>query len=68
MAIDSTTEANKAPLSCLYSLGVYGTFGAIMFDVTTSTTISCSQGMQYKPVLSPSFLGVYEFYAKRSML
>ncbi len=23
MAIDSTTEANKAPLSCLYSLDVY---------------------------------------------
>jgi hypothetical protein len=32
--------------------------GAIMFDVVTDTTISCSLGMQYLPVLSLSFLDI----------
>jgi hypothetical protein len=39
----------------------FGTaYHAIMFVVATGTTISCSLGRQYRPVLSLSFLDVYE--------
>ncbi len=37
----------------------FGTCGAIMIAVSTGTTISCSLGRQYRPMLGLSFLFVY---------